>query len=187
MQRFWGKGRIRFKVKSGKRRKQEPHRRTQMRGPQQAHGFRRWHPQNQGQRLQTWPALTLSPLVFNPYFPPSRSQAIFKRVLFLIVEILLPVYRAQPVAVALRPEPGRKKLPSAARDWEGSALPKVQKSSVFTPSLATSQPPRGPGPEPHPGQTPSLLLQRRPVSLLLPQANLSLTPRPGSYFLPRRE
>lgn len=156
-----------------------------MRGPNRLKGFRLRHPQNQDPHLQTWSALTLSPLVFNPYFPPSRSQAasyVLKRVLFLIVEVLLPVYRAQPVAVALRPEPGRNSDHS-----EGSALPKVQKSSVFTPSLATSQPPRGPGTEPHPGQTPSLLLQRRPVSLLLPQANLSLTPSLGSYFLPRRE
>lgn len=64
----------------------------------------------------------------------------------------------------------------AAKDSEGSALPKVQKSSVPTPSLTTSQPPRGLGTEPHPGQMPSHLLptdlQRRPMSLLLPQANL---------------
>lgn len=69
-----------------------------------------------------------------------------------------------------------EETPSVARHSQGSALPKVQKSSVSTPSLNTSQPPRGPGTEPYSGQTPSLSLptglQRRPMSLFLPQANL---------------
>lgn len=89
--------------------------------------------------------------------------------------------------MAFRQEPGRNSV-QAARDSEGSALPKVQKSSVPTPSLTTSQPPRGPGMEPHPGQTPSLRrLQvfkddQRPSSFPKPTSQA----KPGELFSPKK-
>lgn len=77
--------------------------------------------------------------------------------------------------MVFKPEPGRNPVqqPGPQKDLP---CPK-SRSPAFSPLLTTSQPLRGPGTEPHPGQTPSLPLpaglQRRPVSLLLPQANLS--------------
>lgn len=80
VQRFWGKGRKSFKVKSERRGKEENrslHRRTQMRGPQKAQGLQAASPTELRPASPNLIALTLSPLAFNLYFSPFRSQAVF--------------------------------------------------------------------------------------------------------------
>ena len=129
-----------------------------MNGPQKAQGLQAASPTELRPAISESAQLYLFPHKLSTHIhthshrpsPPGLrlSSYFLKRALFLIFEVLLPVYRAQPLAVALRPEPGRNC--SAARDSKGASLPKVQKSSIPTPSLTTSQTPRRPGTEPHP-------------------------------------
>lgn len=150
-----------------------------MRGPQKAQGLQAASLTELSPASPNLVSPDSSPVAFNPHFPPPRCQAVFLLPQkSLVSHLLSPLTGIHSRVLGCGAQAGaRKKLYSAARDSKGSALPKVQKSSVPTPSLTTSQTHRGPDTEPHPGQTPSLALltglQRRPTSLLLPQVNLT--------------
>lgn len=108
--------------------------------------------------------------------------------MFLIFEVFLPVYRAEALAVALRPEPGRNvQQPENEKDLpcpksRSPAFPPLLSPLHSYPEDLAQSPTQDKQP---PSLTPSAYRSlKTPNSLLLPQASLPHR-RPGELLSPR--
>lgn len=163
-----------------------------MRGPQKAQGLQTASPSEPrpaSPNLVNSASFPIWPSTYTSQPPNVRLFSYFlKRALFLPFPVFLPVHRAQPVPVALRPEPGRNSFSSQALTRICPAQsPEVQRFHPFSQHFTATQ--RTWHRALLRANTLPLSTYRPSEATNVPLPSPSQPPIPGhkSYLLPRRE